>query len=135
MNIYCEIMNNNLYFNVGVDCENISRFEGVKFKDKPRFYKKVFTAQEIKYCLSKRNPYPHFAVRFAAKEALIKALPSSIKLSLNQIEVSNNQKGKPHVKLIKKDFLFDAEDIRISLSHSKDLAIAFVIVFKKKDNE
>jgi holo-[acyl-carrier protein] synthase len=125
-------MNRNSYFNIGVDCENISRFEKIKFKDNPSFYKKIFTAKEIKYCLSKKNPYPHFAVRFSAKEAIIKALPSSEKVLLNQVEILNDAGGKPFVNFKKDNFIFEEKDVRISLSHSKDLAVAFAIIFKRK---
>ena len=53
-----------------VDIESISRFRMMPFVKHKNFYKRIFTEREIMYCLSKMNPYQHFAVRFCAKEAL-----------------------------------------------------------------
>jgi len=79
-------MKNKMDFSIGVDIEDISRFSKLSYTSKKSFYDKIFTKKEIKYCLSKKNPYPHFTVRFCAKEATIKALENS-NLSLKEIEI------------------------------------------------
>ena len=80
--------------------------------------------KELKYCLSKTNPYPHLAARFAGKEAVIKLISGfGGKISPNEIEILNNADGVPGVLLNKEGL--DRFSIVISLSHSKDRAIAF----------
>ena len=111
----------NQKLNVGVDIEEISRFIP-KLKDK-EFLNKIFTKQEISYCMKKSLPQQHFAARFAAKESIIKAL--SKKISYKNIEIIMKD-SKPLVKLNKK---LNSE-IKISLSHTKDKAIAFCIILK-----
>jgi holo-[acyl-carrier protein] synthase len=116
---------------VGVDIENISRFEGLTSID--TFFNKVYTEKELNYCFSKKNPAQHLAVRFAAKEAVIKALGSLNynnlnlgELNLTEIEISHSKKGVPIVRLHHENFK-DLE-VRLSLSHCQDKAIAFVII-------
>jgi len=109
-------------FNVGIDIEEINRFSKKKFEENLNFYKKIFTKNEINYCLKKTNPYSHFAVRFCAKEAAIKALDQKI-LNLQKIEIiiKNN---KPQIKLPNK------KNGVVSLSHTDEIAIAIVMIFK-----
>lgn len=107
------------YASIGVDIEEISRFSANKYKNRQSFYKKIFTSDEIKYCLSKPNPYPHFAARFCAKEAAIKALDK--KINFSEIEVKM-RKNKPMLKL--------PGNVKglVSMSHTNKYAIAFVII-------
>ena len=108
---------------VGVDIEEVSRFYNLPFKDNQNFYKKIFTEKEIKYCLAKGSPPACFAVRFSAKEAVVKALPEDIN-DLLKIEIV--KVGKiPQVKVAN-----CLHKIHLSLSHSKTSAIAFVVVQK-----
>ena len=65
---------------------------------RPRLLQRVFTRQEREYCLSKANPARHFAARFAAKEAVGKALGTGV-ISWQEIEVLNTASGKPAVRL------------------------------------
>jgi len=110
-------------FGIGVDIENISRFKDKPFNLNKTFYHKIFTQKEIDYCNKKSNHSQHFAVRFAGKEAVIKALNSlGEKIpTYNQIEIINNKVGVPEISL--KNF-----KIKVSLSHCTDKAIAFTIV-------
>ena len=71
---------------IGVDIEDISRFTGKPFPENKGFYERIFTKKEIEYCLQKANPYQHFAARFCAKEAVIKAL-SDETLDFRKIEI------------------------------------------------
>lgn len=105
---------------IGVDMEEISRFSHNKYENKKLFYEKIFSAEEIKYCLSKSNPYPHFAVRFCAKEAALKALKNK-KIHLSDIEVIIKDK-KPILNLPR------GEHGLVSLSHTKKYALAFVVI-------
>lgn len=110
---------------IGVDCEEISHFKKIN----KNFLKKVFTKKELDYCKSKPNPPQHLAVRFAGKEAVIKALNSiNKKVFFNEIEILNDKNGVPYVKIINNKIRSKRFKIKISLSHSKDNAVAFVLV-------
>ena len=104
-----------------MDVEEVGRFRKLPYKSNSYFYKKIFTPAEIKYCLSKADPYPHFAARFAAKEAVLKCLQSTIYKMLN-VEIHNSKNGTPNVKMKgqKGKFL-------VSLSHTKDQAVAIAL--------
>lgn len=109
---------------IGVDIEDIKRFENKS----QEFLDRIYTKNEQEYCLSKPNPASHFAVRFCAKEAVIKAL-NSVGIShprLNQIEIYHGENNCPKVRLLdKKD---DSLTMQVSLSHDKTKAIAFVVI-------
>ena len=107
-------------FSIGIDIEEISKFQKMKYENKKNFYNKIFTENEIKYCLSKKNPYPHFTVRFCAKEAAIKAT-GNLKLKLTEIEIIIINK-KPILKIP------TMHNTKISLSHSSKYAIAIVMI-------
>ena len=118
-------------FGVGVDIESIERFAGLKRTRNRAFLCKIFTPDELDYCYSKRIPAPHLAVRFAGKEAVIKALcslgrPGS---SYRDVEITNDENGVPVVKLTAPDFA-DLH-VKISLSHGADKAIAFAVALGK----
>ena len=81
----------------------------------------MFSEKEISYCLSKADPYPHFAARFAAKEAIIKASGLKLKDLIN-IEVSNDKYGIPKAKIKNKKGKF-----LISLAHTRNQAIAIAL--------
>lgn len=59
---------------IGIDLVDVRRIEGIIFRWKERFLRRIFTDKEIRYCNNKKNPAQRFATRFAAKEAFIKAL-------------------------------------------------------------
>lgn len=107
---------------VGVDIEDIERFVGKS----EEFYKKIFTDLEIGYCLKYSKPESHFAVRFCAKEAVVKALTAlNIKgVSYNEIEVYHNENMCPHIRILKD--LKQNVVFNLSLSHDRTKAIAFV---------
>lgn len=112
---------------IGVDIEDIKRFENKS----QNFLDKIYTKSEQEYCLSKKLPAKHFAVRFCAKEATIKALTGlNIKhVHLKQIEVYHNENNFPQIRLLNNsdnDLTFD-----VSLSHDRTKAIAFVMIDKK----
>lgn len=107
---------------VGVDIEDIERF-----KDKSQeFIERVFTPVEIEYCMKYSKPESHFAVRFCAKEAVIKALTALeiTTVNLSEIEVYHNENRCPQIRILRKlekDITFE-----LSLSHDRTKAVAFV---------
>jgi len=107
---------------IGVDIEENSRFMGKETDE--AFLSKIFTESELDYCLGKEDPSQHLAVRFCAKEALIKASP--VKLAKNQIEVLLKD-GKPELKINHPNFNFET---KVSLSHSKEYSVAMVMVYR-----
>jgi len=106
---------------IGIDIVDINRFRKKIFESNQKFYEKIFTENEIEYCLKYKDPYPHFAGKFAAKEAILKAVNEKIKL--NQIWIKNNSNG---LEIIIKNII-DSK-ILISISHEKDYAIAMCTV-------
>ena len=111
---------------IGLDIVEIDRIRRAARRS-PRFLKRVFSAAEIAYCKSKPRPWQHFAVRFAAKEAVWKALGSG-GIALNDIEVKSGPNGRPSIRLGGKKPAFPIE---ISLSHSDHYAVAVALVFQK----
>jgi phosphopantetheine--protein transferase-like protein len=117
---------------VGVDIENISKFQDLEQSKDRKFLQKIFTDLEIDYCFQKINPAQHLAVRFAAKEAIMKAFNSiaSKLLVLTDIEIKNDDDGKP--KAYFKNNELSYMRISLSMSHSDDSAIAFAIILNQK---
>lgn len=110
---------------IGVDIERISRFKP-RLKDK-NFLSKIFTAKELKYCFSKAIPEHHLAGRYAAKEAVFKALSQAgLNLkSLKNIEIIPS-KAAPGVRVSNLKPL--CSEILVSIAHSNESAIAFALV-------
>jgi len=123
-----------MIYGVGIDLVKIERMKDVVEKWDRKFLERVFTDTEISYCYEKKNPFLSLAVRFAAKEALIKATGSEAPVSLTDIEVINSAKGKPLIRVkggMKK--FFKKKKIKqaaLSLSHEKDYGIACVVLEK-----
>jgi holo-[acyl-carrier protein] synthase len=106
--------------------EKMARAEG--------FRELVFSQAEIDYCETKKNKFEHYAARFAAKESFYKAIGSGWVngTSFNEIEIVNDEKGKPHIILsgeTKKTLEpMGIKNIQVSLSHIKTTASAVVII-------
>ena len=113
---------------IGTDIESISRIKTV-LERTPRFKERCFTKNEIAYCESKgKNSAESYAARFCAKEAFSKAIGHP--LSWQDVEILNNNKGKPEVFIYNKaKELLGNRTVKISLSHASGMAIAFVIVY------
>ena len=121
---------------VGVDLIEVGRvkraLEDVKIGR--RFRDRVYTEKEIEYCEGKeRGRYESYAGRFAAKEAVMKALGKGwgSKVGWLDIEVLSSPGGKPEVYLCNKTSIFAQElgiqSFSLSITHTKQLAMAFVI--------
>jgi len=114
---------------IGIDCVDIQRFN----KDiisKEKNLSKIFTENEILYCEKKVHKSQHYAARFAGKEAVIKAFSCyNIETPMNRIEILNKKNRTPFVKILDKKI--KNYDIKISLSHANEIAIAVAVVIKK----
>ena len=105
---------------IGTDIVDINRFRKKEYKENKKFYEKIFTKSEIKYCLSFKNNSEHFAGKFAIKEAVKKSIKE--KISFKEI-ITDHDNSRPKIILKKKlNYRF-----LISVSHEKDFAIAMVI--------
>jgi phosphopantetheine--protein transferase-like protein len=97
-----------------------------------KFLRRVFTSQEIVYCHHKSDPFPSLSVRFAAKEAVIKASGARVFIPLVDIEVVNDERGNPTIRprgALETFFREKAiSKIHLSLSHEKEYGIAFVVL-------
>lgn len=121
-----------MIYGVGIDLVKIERMKAVVERWGQRFLERVFTAGEISYCYEKKNPYLSLAVRFAAKEALIKAIGSEVPISLTDIEVINLGTGKPFLKINGRSEDFFKEKLirnaHLSLSHEHEYGVACVVL-------
>ena len=125
---------------VGVDLIEIERVKkAMEAKSGKRFESRVFTEREIAYCRSKANPYPHFAARFAAKEAVMKAFGTgwTARVFWKGIEVWNNELGRPfiafHGNTEELAAEMGVETCQVSLSHNRSQAVAVAILLGKTD--
>ncbi|MDP3920970.1 MAG: holo-ACP synthase [Candidatus Omnitrophota bacterium] len=118
----------------GVDIVSVERIKEMIRRQSHAFTRRVFTAKERAYCEPKRAKEQHYAARFAAKEAFIKAaqLPGRVKFSLKDIEVRNRSTGKPYIYLTRRaEKLFGLPKqyrTELSLSHERDHAVATVLL-------
>ena len=120
----------------GTDIIEIDRIKDSIENLENKFIKEIYTEKEIEYCESRRGAkYQHYAARFAAKEAIFKAVSKLLKekyeISWKNAEVLNDANGRPYVNFINTNINERIEDIDISISHCKQYAIANVIVIEK----
>ena len=115
---------------IGVDLVNIPRMRDVIDRWQDRFLQRVFTEQEIAYCRARRDPVPHFAARFAAKEATLKALGTGLSMGVNwrELEVRRERGGPPTMVLSGRCRAIaearGGDRVLISLTHDGDYALA-----------
>lgn len=114
---------------VGIDVIEIARVRRVLEKHPERFLARVYTPEEVAFC---RGRVPELAARFAAKEAVMKALGTGARgLAWREIEILPNRRGKPLVYLHglarQRGETIGLRGIDISLTHSHELAIAAVV--------
>lgn len=115
---------------LGVDIEEVGRFQSLIRN--PRFMTRVFTPKEVAYCKSKKNKLQHFAARFAAKEAVWKALSERLAMKKmvighRDIGVQNDPSGKPRITLPKSLVILEKK-ISLSLSHTRTTVVAVALV-------
>jgi len=120
----------------GIDIIEINRIKESIESLGENFKNKIYTEKEIKYCESKKNAkYQHYAARFAAKEAIFKAvsdlLEDKFEISWKDAEILNDEKGKPTIIFYNKKVEEKIESIDITISHCKEYAVANVVVILK----
>ncbi len=110
----------------GVDIVEIARIRSAVKRYGKKFLVRIFTPHEIKYCTSfNKLKYPELSVRFAAKEAYSKANGTGmVGIKWRHIEVYNDKKGKPLLRIKGRP----KKKAHITLSHSKDYAVASVVI-------
>jgi holo-[acyl-carrier protein] synthase len=115
---------------VGVDLVKIPRMRAVIARWDERFLRRVFTEQEIAYCRARRDPVPHFAARFAAKEAGMKALGTGLRLGVKwrELEVRRERGQAPTLELHGRSrelgLARGGRRMLLALTHEGDYALA-----------
>jgi len=115
---------------IGVDLALIPRLRGVVGRWDERFLRRVFTDEEIAYCRRRRDPIPHFAARFAAKEATLKALGTGLRMGVKwrEMEVRRERGQAPTMVLSGRcraiALAKGAGHVLLSLTHDGDYAMA-----------
>ena len=118
----------------GVDIVSVDRLEGVARRHGQRFLNRVFTREEQLYCESKRFKFEHYAARFAAKEAMMKAMEirRQNRLRFREIEVKRRPTGKPEIFLSPESRtrfgLPQGIQIELSMAHERRYAVSFVLL-------
>lgn len=115
---------------IGTDIIEIKRIQNALERFGNRFINKIFTSREQAYCLSKKNKEMHLAGRFAAKEAIAKALGTGITehVGWKDIEIINDSSGKPQVILSESIYPKLGLSILVSISHCREYATAVAVI-------
>src|SRR5262245_3319751 len=121
---------------IGVDIESVDSFRKKNFKKDQRFFVRIFSGDELKYCKKFNDSAPRLTARFCAKEATIKAASPVAKLVVSDVEVGIKENGAPFLQPrsnrpeVKK--LFQKYKFHLSLSHTNGKAAAFVVMEQKE---
>lgn len=120
----------------GTDIIEINRIKESIESIGENFKNKIYTEKEIEYCESRKNAkYQHYAGRFAAKEAIFKAiselLDNKFEVSWKDAEILNDENGKPRVTFLSEKIKDKIDSIDISISHCKEYAVSNVIIILK----
>lgn len=119
---------------IGVDAIEVSRIAQLLERYGNRFVSKVFQPEEADYCWERADPAQHFAARFAAREAVAKALGTGFTggVTWRSIWVERNDGVAPRVHLrdgaAQRAMQMGVKHIWLSLTHTKDLAIAVAVL-------
>lgn len=113
---------------IGVDIEDISRFQDKTLENNSNFLKRIFTENELNYCFKNKNSAPHLAARYCAKEATVKALSNLYDklIPYSKIEILKNENGSVYINILIDEL--KKYNFSLSISHEKEKAIAFVVV-------
>lgn len=120
---------------IGTDIIEIERIKRTVDRKGERFLKRVFTDSELAFCSSRENPFPCLAARFAAKEAVLKALGTGIgNCRWTDVEVVRNGAGAPEIVLSGNAGKLACEigitRVMISISHDRERAVSFALAVK-----
>ena len=119
---------------IGVDLVRISRMREIIARWDTRFLHRVFTPREIAYCTSRRDPVPHFAGRFAAKEAGLKALGTGLRLGISwrELEVQRDRGEAPRLVLSGRSreigLARGGQRMLLAITHDGDYALAHAML-------
>ena len=119
----------------GIDIVSVERLEAAAQRHGDRFLDRIFTPEERAYCESKRFKYEHYAARFAAKEAMMKAVEirRQNRFRFREIEVRRRPTGKPEIYLSsessKRFGLPQGVRTELSMAHERAYAVSFVMLF------
>ncbi len=117
---------------IGTDIVEVNRIRKSVEQYDEKFLNKIFTEVELKYSMKKKNKFQHLAGRFAAKEAIVKALASCCDKGFvwKDMEIYNDAAGSPHVRLFGKfrEFISTDKEVLISISHTDNYATAVAIL-------
>ncbi|MFN0157560.1 MAG: holo-ACP synthase [Bacteroidota bacterium] len=116
---------------IGVDIIEIARIRESIDQHGNTFLDRIFTPREITYCTAKQNRYQHFAARFAAKEAVSKALSTGWtgEFTWRDVEVDNDDLGKPHIALHGKlREKLSGCAVHVSISHDQSHVVAMALI-------
>jgi holo-[acyl-carrier protein] synthase len=117
---------------VGVDLVELDRIRAALERHGERFLDRILTAGERAYCYRRRDPVPHVAARFAAKEAVVKALGTGFAQGIRwvDVEVERDEVGPPRIVLhgAAQQIAGEAARVHLSLTHDKGAAIAVAVL-------
>lgn len=119
---------------IGTDLIECSRIARIFERQQERFLERVYTAGEREYCMRMKNPIPHLAARFAAKEAVSKCFTTGIGDSLgwHSIEVVKGAREEPLIRLDEQGLALlrqlGANDVLISLAHTATYGLAYAVI-------
>ncbi len=119
---------------LGIDFVDLARVRRVVERHGERFFERILTEREQAYCRRFRDPVPHAAARFAAKEAVLKALGTGLAKGIRwlDVEVVRDEEGAPSVELAGRAAEIararSAERVQLSISHDHGAAIAIAIL-------
>ena len=114
-------------FGTGIDIIEVERIEQAIKRWGDHFLNHVFTKTEIAYAQKHKYPTQHFAARFAAKEAVLKAIGDNAHIVWKDIKILNDKHGRPLCTLNAKKF---KKKVVISISHTKTYAVASAFITK-----
>lgn len=121
-----------MIYGIGIDIVKIKRMRDADKKWGRSFFEKFLTENEMSYCFEKKEPYPSVSVRFAAKEAFIKAIGSEIHVNMKDIEIVMNEKGRPSLTAHGSPGEFLKEQkirhCHLTLSHEREFGVACVVL-------
>ena len=120
---------------IGIDVVAVSRIKRAAARSGGRFLNRVYTGREREYCLARRDPYPCLAARFAAKEAVFKALGNGLaNCRWQDVEILQAPTGTPFVRLSGGAAAIaralGVKQVLVSLAHEKEYAAAFAVALK-----
>jgi len=116
---------------IGVDVVDVERMKSILAEQGKTFIDRVFTETEVAYCEAKQNPEQHFAARFAAKEAVSKAMQTgwSGMFRWKDVEVVNEPSGAPKILLYNAVARsLEKSTVHLSLSHTETTVVAFAVI-------